>query len=163
MGMLRWISIFVGAVSLFSMLERFMNLGLSPHLDSMLNFYRSALYPVAEKLVGYLKLLLGTYHISVPPLPMDAVILYVIFSLAIARYTYNQQEALKKQFGSVPVALIMLPLATIWPLLMIGNIVALALSPKLGISNLLFGWDTELARVIGGCLALFGANAYLLN
>ena len=45
MGYLRWISIFVGALSLFSLLERLMNLGLAPHLDAILNFYRGALYP----------------------------------------------------------------------------------------------------------------------
>lgn len=163
MSFLRWISIFVGAVSLFSMVEKFVNIGLSPHLDAMLGVYRAALYPLGEKLIAYLKPLLGTYHITLPPLPLDAVILYVLFSLAIACFTYNQQDALKKQFGSIPVAIAMLPLATVWPLLMIGNIVALALSPKLGISNLLFGWDAELAQVIGVCIALFGANAYLLS
>ena len=35
-------------------------------------------------------------------------------------------------------------------------------APKLGTTNILFGWDAEAARVIGVCIALIGANAYLL-
>jgi hypothetical protein len=35
-------------------------------------------------------------------------------------------------------------------------------APKLGTTNILFGWDAEAAMVIGVCIALIGANAYLL-
>jgi hypothetical protein len=162
MNMLRWTSIFVGAISLFSLLERFINFGVAPHFNALLSFYRGALYPLEDRLIAYMKLLLATYHVSVPQLPSDAVILYTLFALAIARFTYNTQDSLKKQFGSIPVAIIMVPLSLVWPVFLIGNILAQCISPKLGTSNILFGWDAELAKVIGVCLALFGANAYLL-
>ena len=107
-------------------------------------------------------MLLAAYHINVPALPLDAVILYTLFSLAIARFTYNKQDSLKKQVGNIPTAIILVPLAFIWPLIVIANILALCVSPKLGVSNILFGWDAEVAKVIGICIVLFGANAYLL-
>lgn len=92
MSYLRWGSIFVGALSLFSLLERLINFGIAPHVDAILSFYRGALYPLGDRLIVYLKMLLATYHINVPALPLDAVILYTLFSLAIARFTYNKQD-----------------------------------------------------------------------
>ncbi len=162
MSYLRWGSIFVGALSLFSLLERLINFGIAPHVDAILSFYRGALYPLGDRLIVYLKMLLAAYHINVPALPLDAVILYTLFSLAIARFTYNKQDSLKKQVGNIPTAIILVPLAFIWPLIVIANILALCVSPKLGVSNILFGWDAEVAKVIGICIVLFGANAYLL-
>jgi hypothetical protein len=162
MSYIRWICIFVGAVSLFSLLEKFINFGVAPHFNAMLGIYRSALYPLGEKLIGYSRSIFAAYHINVPAFPIEFVILYVLFSFVIAHFTYNQQESLKKQFGSIPVAFILLPLTLIWPLVMIGNIFAVCISPKLGASSILFGWDIEFAKVIGVCLALFGVNAYLL-
>ncbi len=162
MSIFRWIGVFVGAISLFSMLEKYINFGLAPGLNAMLSVYRAAFYPFGEKLIDYLRWQFATYHINVPSPPLDFVVLYILFSLAIARFTYGQQDSLRKQFGAVPVAIILLPLMLIWPLIIVGNILALCVSPKLGVSNILFGWDVEVAKVIGICLVLFGANAYLL-
>jgi hypothetical protein len=158
MSTLRWIAICVGAVSLFSLLERLTNLVLAPHVNNFLGLYRSILYPFCAKIIDYSQMALATYHIRVPILPLDFVILYTLVSLAVAHFMINQ----RKQIGSVPVVILLLPFALIWPVIMIGNIVALCISPKLGFSNILFGWDMELAKVIATCLAIFGANFYLL-
>ena len=50
MSYLRWGSIFVGALSLFSLLERLINFGIAPHVDAILSFYRGALYPLGTGL-----------------------------------------------------------------------------------------------------------------
>ncbi len=158
MTTLRWIAICVGAVSLFSLLERLTNFVLAPHVNSFLALYRATLYPYCARMIDYSKITLATYHVHVPALPLDFVILYSLVCAAVAHFTINQ----RKHLGSMPVVIMLLPLSLVWPVVMIGNIVALCISPKLAISNILFGWDTELAKVIGTCLAIFGANYYLL-
>ena len=158
MSTLRWICICVGAVSLFSVLERLTNFVLAPHVNNLLGLYRAFLYPFCERIIDYSQMALAAYHVHVPVLPLDLVILYALIVAAVAHFTFNQRAKL----GSVPVTILLMPLSLIWPVIMIGNIVALCVSPKLAISNLLFGWDIELAKVIATCLAIFGANFYLL-
>ena len=158
MSTMRWIAICVGAVSLFSLLERLTNFVLAPQFNSFLALYRATLFPYCARMIDYSKITLATYHVHVPALPLDFVILYSLVCAAVAHFTINQ----RKQLGSVPVVILLLPLSLVWPVIMIGNIVALCISPKLAISNILFGWDIELAKVIATCLAIFGANYYLL-
>jgi hypothetical protein len=143
-------------------MERTVNFGVSPHLNAVLNIYRGALYPIGQKLFDLAKSLAMPYHVNLPPLPLDAVILYVLFCFAVAHFIYNKQDAIKKQFGAIPAAVILAPFALLWPAIVAGNILALCVAPKLGNSNILFGWDNELAKGLGVCLALLGANAYLL-
>jgi hypothetical protein len=159
MNMLRWSAIVVGAVSLFSLLERLTAFMLAPDVGAALGLYRSVIYPFVERFIDLSKTLAAGYHIRVPILPLDFVILYALVSLAIAHFMINQRKAL----GSVPVAILLIPVALVWPVIVLGNIVALCVSPKLAVSNILFGWDMELAKVIATCLAILGANFYLLT
>ena len=158
MTTMRWIAICVGAVSLFSLLERLTSFVLAPRVNSLLGLYRATVYPYCSRLIDYSQVTLASYHIRLPALSIDFAILYTLVSLAVAQFMINQ----RKQIGSTPVVILMLPLAMIWPVLVIGNIVALCISPKFGVSNILFGWDVELAKVIATCLAIYGANYYLL-
>jgi hypothetical protein len=162
MSTLRWTSICIGALALFSLMEKFINFGLAPHLNTVLSIYRGALYPIGQKLFDIVKSLVMPYHVNLPVLPLDAVILYVLFCIAVANFIYNKQDTVKKQFGAIPAAVILAPFALLWPAIVAGNILALCLVPKLGNSHILFGWDNELAKGLGVCIALFGANAYLL-
>jgi hypothetical protein len=143
-------------------MERSMNFGLSPHLNTILSVYRGALYPLSQKLFDLAKSLAAPYHINVPALPLDAVILYVLFCFGVANFIYSKQDTIKKQFGAIPAAVILAPFALLWPAIVAGNILALCLAPKLGNSNILFGWDAELAKGLGVCIGLLGANAYFL-
>jgi hypothetical protein len=162
MSSLRWTSICIGALAVFSLMERFINFGLSPHLNTILSVYRGALYPIGQKVFDLAKSLAMPYHINLPAMPLDTVILYVIFCFAVGQFIYNKQDAIKKQVGAIPAAVILAPFALIWPAIVAGNILALCVAPKLGNSNILFGWDNELAKGLGVCIALLGANAYLL-
>ena len=158
MTSMRWIAICIGAVSLFSLLERLTSFVLAPRVNSLLGLYRATVYPYCSKLIDYSQVALATYHIRLPALSIDFAILYALVSLAVAQFTINQ----RKHLGSTPVVILLLPLSLVWPVIMIGNIVALCISPKFGFSNILFGWDVELAKVIATCLAIYGANYYLL-
>jgi hypothetical protein len=139
-----------------------MNVGLAPHLNTILSIYRGALYPIGQKLYDLAKTLAAPYHVNVPTMPLDAVILYVLFCVAVAHFIHSKQDTIKKQFGAIPSALILAPFALLWPAIVAANIVALCVAPKLGNANILFGWDAELAKGLSVCIALFGANAYLL-
>ena len=162
MSTLRWTSICVSALALFSLSEKFVNFSLAPHLGTVLSIYRGTLYPIAQKVYELASAFAQPYRIKLPAMPPDAIILYVIFFFAVAHFIYNKQDAIKKQFGAIPAAVILASFALFWPAIVAGNIVALCVAPKFGNSNLLFGWDLEVAKGLGVCIALFGANAYLL-
>jgi hypothetical protein len=159
MSTLRWICICLGAVALFNVLERLTNFMVAPQLNTFLSLYRAVLYPFCERLIDYSKTPLATYNVHVPVMPFDLLIIYVLIAGAVAQYMFNQRA----KIGSTPVVIALMPVALVWPAILLGNAVALCVSPKLGSPAILFGWDIELAKVISTCLAIFGANYYLLT
>lgn len=160
--LLRWTGIYFGAVSLFSLMEQLEHFTLAPIFDKIVNYHRAFFYPAVKYIISALRWICDILHVYMPSLPLDIVILYVIFSAAIAQYTFNNLHSLQKQFGGIPIALSLIPLLIIWPLILIINTMAIFVSPKLGVRNLLFGWDVEIGRILGGCLTLVAANAYFL-
>jgi hypothetical protein len=162
MKILGWIGIFVGATSLFSLLERFAHFGLAPRLDTMLSAYRTGLFPVADKIIVFLRYLLRIINVNMPWIPPEIIVLYTLFSLAILHFTFSEQTTLRKQFGNLSVGIALSPLIFFWPVLLAGNTAMLLISPRLGVRNITLGWDLELAKIIGVCLILLGVNAYLL-
>ncbi len=159
MSTLRWICICVGAVALFNVLERLTNFVVAPQVNTFLGLYRTLLYPFCERLIDYSKTPLATYNVHVPVMSFDLFIIYALTAAAVAHFMFNQRT----KIGSTPVVIALMPLALVWPAILLGNAVALCVSPKLGSPAILFGWDMELAKVISTCLAIFGANYYLLT
>ena len=161
--LLRWGGIFLGALSIFSLMQKLGTLRVAPVFGDMLNFYRTSLYPVEETLMAGLKWLFAHFSLALPIAPPDIVILYTLCSLAIVIFEFGQMEQLQKSVGSLTVYIISFVLLFVWPLTVIINIVALLFSPKLGIRDIFLGWDTEIAKIVGSSIALLGVNAYLLT
>ncbi len=132
---------------------------VAPQVNTFLGLYRTLLYPFCERLIDYSKTPLASYNIHVPIMPFDLLIIYTLTAGAVAHFMFAQRA----KIGSTPVVIALMPLALIWPAILLGNAVALCVSPKLGSPAILFGWDIELAKVISACLAIFGTNYYLLT
>jgi hypothetical protein len=82
MKILGWIGIFVGATSLFSLLERFAHFGVAPRLDAIVKAYRTALFPVADQVTIFWRYLLKIINVNMPWIPSEIVVLYTLLSLA---------------------------------------------------------------------------------
>ncbi len=48
----RWFGILLGAISLFSLVQKLSDFGLSPIFKDMLAFYRAAFHPVADLIIS---------------------------------------------------------------------------------------------------------------
>jgi hypothetical protein len=164
MGILmRWGGIFLGALSLFSLAQKLWNFGLAPIFKEALNFYRVSLYPVAEMVMTGLAWLLSHFSLSLPLIPQDGVILYILCSVSIVAFELKQMNQLQKDIGSLTVYVFAIFLLFAWPLTIVINIFGLCFSTKLGIRDIFLGWDAELARLISVFIIMFSYTSYLLT
>ncbi len=159
--LLRWVGIFIGAFSLFSLFHKLWNFGLAPLFKEALNFYRMSLYPVEDTLIKGLGWLLSHFSVRLPLFPQDVVILYILCSFSIVIFEFKQMSQLQKDIGSLTVYIFSIFLLFAWPLTIVINIVALCFSPKLGIRDIFLGWDAELAKLLSVSLLILTCNAYL--
>jgi hypothetical protein len=146
---------------MFSLLERFAQFGLAPQFAIGLKAYRTALFPLADKVIIIWRYLLRLFNVTIPWIPSEIIVLYTLFSLAILHFAFSEQASLRKQFGNLSVGMALSPLLFFWPILLAGNTAMLLVSPRLGVRNITFGWDLQLAKAIGACLGLLCLNAYL--
>ena len=96
MSYLRWGSIFVGALSLFSLLERLINFGTRPARRRDPELLPGRTVPSRGQAYRLFANATCRLPYKCTGTALDAVILYTLFSLAIARFTYNKQDSLKK-------------------------------------------------------------------
>ncbi len=156
--LLGWASILLGAVSLFSLMEKLGNFRLAPVFQEVLNLHRSTLYPVGEAIIFGLRRLLSIININLIPILPDVAIIYILFSLAIVRFAFTKVDQWRNNLGRLAEGISLLLLAFVWPLIFIMNVMALFISPKLGVRDIFLGWDVELSKILGAFFILFCTN-----
>ena len=64
--LLRWGGIFLGALSIFSLMQKLGTFRVAPVFGDVLNFYRTSLYPVEETLMAGLRWLFAHFSLALP-------------------------------------------------------------------------------------------------
>jgi hypothetical protein len=89
---LRWGGVLLGAISLFSFVQKLRDFGLAPIFNDVLNFYRTVLYPIADALAGGMRWVLSLIDITLPSVPPDLIIIYALIGSAAFRSALNYHE-----------------------------------------------------------------------
>jgi hypothetical protein len=158
---LRWGGILLAAVSLFSLMQKLANFGIAPVLSDMLNFYRAALHPIAERVASGLRWVFTLVSIGLPVLPSDAVIIYILAGSALTRglilLDYQAKKALVP-LNSIRETFRNIVFGIFWPLSILLGIYRIF--TRAADSAAFKSWGSEIAKVIATFLILFGTNAY---
>ncbi len=159
---LRWFGVLVGAISVFSLMQKLYGLGLAPIFEDMLNFYHAVLHPVANAITAGLRWLLSLIHVRLPEIPSDVVILWVVIGSAMSRFSVANEasENIKIDVRDV-IAYLAIGLI-FWPVLLILMIITILTdAPTKQVEISAFrSWGIEIAKVVLAFLIIFGINAY---
>jgi hypothetical protein len=82
---LRWFSILLGAISLFSLAQKLGHLDLAPIFKDMLNFYRAMFHPIADTITSSLRWVLALVSIKLPQIPADVIVMYFLIGATLGR------------------------------------------------------------------------------
>ncbi len=95
---LRWGGVLLGAISLFSLVQKLSDFGLAPIFKDMLGFYRATFHPIADIIINALKWALALVSIRLPKIPPDVVVIYLLIGTALLRHamsvTYKKRDYL---------------------------------------------------------------------
>jgi hypothetical protein len=181
----RWFGILLGAISLFSLVQKLYGFGLAPIIRDMLAFYRAAFHPVADIIVSGLRWLLALIWIKLPQIPGDVVVVYLLIAAAFFRYSaseilyeHKKHELFSELVGGVGLwryrgiatrrFLSTFVFSILWPLAVLSRLKNTRDRQSYAYSNLLSGlppvtfrrWLVELSKVVTAFFILFATNAY---
>lgn len=159
---LRWFGILVGAISIFSLMQKLYGFGLAPVFKDLLGFYHAILHPVANAITSCLRWLLGLISITLPEIPADIVIVWVLIGSSFSRYIYKDQESDKEPDKSLINIILIYPTALVmWPgMLIIGILAFISLPDNQEQKDLFKLWGIEITKVVAAFLIIFAINAY---
>jgi hypothetical protein len=184
----RWGGILLGAMSLFSLIQKLYGFGLAPVFKHFVAFYRAAFYPLADIIIGGMTWLFALAGLRLPQISSDIIVIYVLVGAAFFRYAliYAQRKRRAQEIIYIDIDLpdevkadytrlttaslskitrleigFIFIFSLLWP-------VAILISPFVSTGSLIHrlplisfrSWTIEVCKVIGAFIMLFATNAY---
>ncbi|MGA7329798.1 MAG: hypothetical protein WBX25_36290 [Rhodomicrobium sp.] len=101
MGWLRWGGILLGAISLFSLVQKLTSSEVAPIFDDMMRFYRAALYPLADLIIFALEWSLSLINLRLPTIPQDIVIIYILIGTTFFQSLLRCDQVILHQLDEI--------------------------------------------------------------
>jgi hypothetical protein len=170
---LRWFGVPVGAISMFSLVQKLYGFGLAPVFEDIVSFYHAVLHPIANAITSELRWLLSLVHINVPEIPPDIVVIWCLLGSSAFRFTaYDINTDSDPETANIESCTILklanrlmhlVRVLIFWPfglILIIRSLLIDNVQDKLRNMITLAGWALETTKVIVAFLIIFAINAY---
>jgi hypothetical protein len=147
--------ILLGAISLFSLVQKLYGFGLASVIKDMVAFYRALFHPIANVILDGLGWLVHLVGWTLPHIPADPVVIWVLMGATLIR------AAIRTSYGdgAVPLDMALLyPIAlAIWPWYMVVLIKEIDENSD---DDYLLYWLEHICIVVIVFFIIFGTNAY---
>jgi hypothetical protein len=155
----RWFGILLGAISLFSLVQKLSDFGLAPIFKDMLAFYRAFFHPLADIITTGLRWVLALVSIKLPQIPADAVVIYLLIGAACFR---SYLETALDEYSEDPVTSTVVLLSPItWPIVFVLLLFVIIFdfnnNRHTFIDTSSF-WAIEITKVVAAFFILFAWN-----
>ena len=150
-------SILLGAISLYSLVQRLFGFGLAPIIKDIVSFYRAMFHPIANTILGGLQWLVHLVGWRLPHIPSDVVVVWVLVGAALVRGVIS--GALKNRLKKIGVGgvFLFLLLFLAWPILLPVMLKAYYTNDD----DAILYWIKEIVSVVVVFFVIFGTNALL--
>ncbi len=155
---LRWLGILLGAVSTFSLTQRFYDFATAPVIGDLLPYYRSSIHPLVGAISEALEHASQAINLASPLLSADLVIIYLALGF-ILLVLYVGDDLEWRRSGEERVTFVSLlgrfAIACLWPVILPAAVYFVFDATP----NTLNTWVWAIGKMVASAVFLFAINS----